>query len=120
MDKCARTVQTFDTLAQRYEEQFAQLTLYDATYAAFCELLPAREDGARVLDAACGPGHVARYLLSRRPHLCVHGIDLAPNMVELARRAAPHATFAVHDCRELSALQQSFDGIIAAFLFPYL
>ena len=61
------------------------VTLYDDSYKQFCELLPLER--ARVLDAACGPGNVSRYLLAQRPNLDLLGIDLAPRMVELAREA---------------------------------
>lgn len=94
------------------------LTLYDDSYLQFCELLkPGR---ARVLDAGCGPGNVARFLMCQRPQLDLLGIDLAPRMVELAREAVPGARFVVHDCRALADLKQSFDGIICAFGLPYL
>jgi SAM-dependent methyltransferase len=94
------------------------LTLYDDSYRDFCELL--RQGRARVLDAACGPGNVSRYLMARRPDLDLLGIDLASRMVELAREAVPSAHFAVHDCRHLADLQLRFDGIICAFGLPYL
>lgn len=94
------------------------LALYDESYRKFCELL--RPGRARVLDAACGPGNVSRYLMAQRPELDLLGIDLAPRMVELAREAAPSAQFAVHDCRHLADLEQRFDGIICAFGLPYL
>jgi len=94
------------------------LTMYDDFYRQFCELLP-RGPG-RVLDAACGPGNVSRYLLAKRPDLDLLGIDLAPRMVELARIAVPGARFAVHDCRKLAHLNQRFEGIICAFGLPYL
>jgi cyclopropane fatty-acyl-phospholipid synthase-like methyltransferase len=94
------------------------LTLYDDSYREFCELL--RQGRARVLDAACGPGNVSRYLLAQRPDLDLLGIDLAPRMVELAREAVPTANFAVHDFRHVADLQQRFDGIICAFGLPYL
>ena len=46
--------------------------------------------GKRILDLACGPGTLS-YRLARdvRPEGEVIGIDLAPGMIELARRAAP-------------------------------
>ena len=94
------------------------LTLYDDSYREFCELL--RPGRARVLDAACGPGNVSRYLMAQRPDLDLLGIDLAPRMVELAREAVPSAHFAVHDCRHLADLRLRFDGIICAFGLPYL
>jgi len=92
--------------------------MYDDFYREFCELI--RRGRARVLDAACGPGNVSRYLMSQRPDLDLLGIDLAPRMVELAREAVPSAHFAVHDCRNSADLERCFDGIICAFALPYL
>lgn len=94
------------------------LTMYDGSYREFCDLLT--QGRARVLDAACGPGNVSRYLMAQRPDLDLLGIDLAPRMVELARQAVPSARFLVHDCRHLADLQRRFDGIICAFGLPYL
>ncbi len=118
MDHSAISARVFHQLADSYREKFMDLTLYDDSYREFCDLLPPGR--ARVLDAACGPGNVARYLLAQRPELDVLGIDLAPRMVELARAAVPSAQFAVQDCRHLARLQQRFDGIICAFGLPYL
>ena len=41
-------------------------------------------------------------------------------MVALARLSNPDATFEVKDCREISALDGRYDGIVAGFCFPYL
>ncbi len=46
-----------------------------------------------VLDLGCGSGPWARRLLDAG--YAVHGIDLSPAMVDLARQTAPGATFAV-------------------------
>ena len=118
MDHCAISASVFDKLADRYREKFTDLTLYDDSYRQFCELL--RPGRARVLDAACGPGNVSRFLVMQKPELDLMGIDLAPRMVELAREAVPSAQFAVHDCRNLADLKAPFDGIICAFGLPYL
>lgn len=64
---------------------------------------------SRVLDVGCGPGRHAHELARRG--IEVHGVDLSPTFVELARRgAAPaeagaKATFEVMDARHLP-----FDG----------
>lgn len=92
--------------------------LYDESYRQFCQMLPSGR--ARVLDVACGPGNVSRKLLQQRPELEVLGIDLAPQMLELAKKAVPAARFKVHDIRQLQALSAVFDGIICAFGIPYL
>jgi SAM-dependent methyltransferase len=118
MDRSANAANTFHRFAELYRDKFMDVTLYDDSYREFCELLPG--GGARVLDAACGPGNVSRYLMAQRPDLDLLGIDLAPRMVELAREAVPSAHFVVHDCRYLADLQLRFDGIICAFGLPYL
>jgi SAM-dependent methyltransferase len=118
MDHCAITASAFHKHAETYRDKYMDLTMYDDYYRVFCDAL--RPGPARVLDAACGPGAVARYLKARRPELDLLGIDLAPRMVELAREAVPLARFAVHDCRCLAELQAPFDGIICAFGLPYL
>jgi SAM-dependent methyltransferase len=118
MDHCAHSASLFHRQADRYRDKYMDLTLYDDSYRAFCDLL--KPGCARVLDAACGPGNVSRYLMTQRPELNLLGIDLAPRMVELARQAVPGARFAVHDCRRLAGLQRRFDGIICAFGLPYL
>lgn len=118
MDHCELTSAAFDALADNYQAKFMTLSLYDESYRVFCEQLRPRR--ARVLDAACGPGNVARSLLAQRPELDLLGIDLAPRMVELAQAAVPSARFRVQDCRDLRALQRRFDGIICAFGLPYL
>jgi SAM-dependent methyltransferase len=118
MDHSGISASTFHKLADLYRDKFIDLTLYDDSYREFCQLL--RGGRARVLDAACGPGNVSRYLMAQRPDLDLLGIDLAPRMAELAREAVPLAQFAVHDCRHLADLKLRFDGIICAFGLPYL
>ncbi|MEJ5999898.1 class I SAM-dependent methyltransferase [Paucibacter soli] len=118
MDHCQLSAATFDQLAERYRDKYMDLDLYDAGYARFGALLPAGP--ARVLDAACGPGNVAHYLLAQRPELELLGIDLAPRMVALAQAAVPSARFMVHDCRRMAELAGPFDGIVCAFGLPYL
>lgn len=61
--------------------------------------------GAKVLDVGCGPGRHALEL-ARRGY-AVHGIDLSPEFIALAREAAAaadlSATFEVLDVRHLDA-----------------
>ena len=59
--------------------------------------------GQRVLDVGCGPGRHALALARRG--LRVHGVDLSPEFIELATRAASEegldASFEVRDVRDL-------------------
>ena len=75
----------------------------DDCYREFCGLL--KPGCAHVLDAACGPGNLSRYLMKQRSDVDLLRIDLAPRMVELARLAVHSARFIIHDCRRLNDLQ---------------
>ncbi len=93
------------------------VSLYEDGFAILCEKL---ETGARVLDLACGPGNISGHLLCKRPDLKILGIDLAPEMIELARNNNPTAEFIVMDGREINKLSNNYDAIICGFLLPYL
>lgn len=112
------TVATFNKLAQRYQDKYMNLEDYDDTYALFCKHL--NSPSARVLELACGPGNVTRALLQRLPDLQIIATDLAPQMVELARRNNPTAQCAVMDCREVGGQGKNFDALVCAFGLPYL
>jgi cyclopropane fatty-acyl-phospholipid synthase-like methyltransferase len=73
-----------------------------------------------LLEIGCGPGNITQYLLSRRPDFDIFGIDIANNMIELARINNPTASFAVMDCREIKKIEEKYDGIIGGFCLPYL
>lgn len=109
---------TWNTIAQIYEERFMDLEIYNQSYDRFCAAIP--KQAARVLEVGCGPGNISRYLLKQRPDFELLGIDCAPNMVDLARKNNPSARFQVMDARNLSELVRPFDGIISGFCLPYL
>ncbi len=72
----------------------------------------------RWLEAACGPGVIARRLAGEAA--AVLGIDLTPAMIDLARREAAaagldNAEFAVGDATALDAGDASFDGAVTRF-----
>jgi len=118
MDKYEITIDTFDRLADAYQEKYMDFDFYFDTYDTFCELV--KEVNATILEVACGPGNITKYLLNKRPDFQIEGIDLAPNMVKLARINNPKASFQVMDSREVSAIGRQFDAIVCGFCFPYL
>lgn len=64
-----------------------------------------------VLDVGCGAGVKSQYLLGKG--LEVVGVDFSEKMIEIAKREVPGATFYVADIKDLSGLQETFDGILA-------
>lgn len=118
MDKYKETFQTWNKIAALYQEKFMDLDLYDDTYDYFLEAIPVEK--AQILEIGCGPGNISRYLLSKNADLNIIGIDIAPNMVELAKQNNPEAQFEVLDSRNIRTLNQTFQGIIVGFCVPYL
>lgn len=101
-----------------YENKFMKLDLYNDTFDKFCALL--LKQNPTLLEIACGPGNVTKYLFSKRPDFNIFGIDLAPKMIKLARKNNPQADFKTMDCRNISTLEKRFDAIMCAFVMPYL
>lgn len=117
MNKVTTTVSTFDKYAQSYQEKFSGYEPYAQTYERLRSLI---DDGASILDVACGPATVSHYLTQRLPRLRVHGTDLAPAMIALAQRAVPNGLFELRDSRDIAAIKTRFDAVIAGFCIPYL
>lgn len=118
MDSYQETFETWNKVAGLYEDRFMQMDIYDETYDFICSNIPRRD--AAILEIGCGPGNITRYLLAKRPDFKIHGIDIAPNMVALARKNNPTASFSVMDSRKIDELETKFDGIVCGFCLPYL
>jgi len=112
-----KAVDLFNKLADSYQERFFSVEHYKEPLDRFLSLL---DDQATVLDVACGPGNISHFLLKQKPGLKLLGIDLAPNMINLARVNNPDARFMVYDAMQIDYLDSKFDAIIIGFLFPYL
>lgn len=112
------TVATFDAAADAYLAHFKDYAPYQPSYDAFLAALQPQQYS--LLEVGCGPGQVSHYLLKRRPDLDIMGIDLAPNMIKLAKELNPNAQFVVMDARQINDLKQRFDAIFCGFCLPYL
>lgn len=117
IDKNQQAVDVFNKLAKLYQEKYMDVSMYGDTLGLFCEHL---KTGASVLELACGPGNVTKYILDQRPDLKWLGTDLAPNMLSLARENNPTASFELLDARKIADLTERFDAILCGFCLPYL
>ncbi len=118
MDKTRMAVDAFDRRAELYQEKYMDVSLYHDTFDFFCDHVT--RPNARILEIACGPGNITRYLLTKRPDFRILGIDLAPNMIELAKKNNPEAEFQLMDCRNIGRLGKTYDAILCGFALPYL
>lgn len=117
MEKYKKTIATWDTLAELYEDKFMELKLYDKTYDAFLKRLKVN---AQVLEIGCGPGNITRYMMRSRPDLRWTGTDVSPAMVERAASNNPGAVFEVMDARALCQVSKKVDAIVNGFCIPYM
>ena len=118
MDKSAEAAKVFDKLASLYQEKYMDVSHYAEGLELFCTELP--PVSPRILELACGPGNVTRFLLNKRKDLKITGTDLSANMVSLAKLNNPEGDFLVMDCRKLKEIHNHYDGVVCAFAFPYL
>ena len=118
MDKSQIAASIFNKHAGLYQTKFMDVSLYGESFDFFCDSI--KKQNAEILELACGPGNITKYLLSKRPDLKILGTDLAPNMIELARQNNPSAEFQLLDCREIISLEKTYDAIMCGFCLPYL
>ncbi len=118
MDKTKLAVNVFDSCAQQYQDQFMNIDQYHSGLEAFCAFIEGEKP--KILDVACGPGNITLYLAQQIPQANVLATDLAPNMLELAKKNVPDASFKLLDAKNISSLNQRFDGIVLGFVLPYL
>jgi ubiquinone/menaquinone biosynthesis C-methylase UbiE len=75
---------------------------------------------SRILDAGTGPGRLPLAIAAALPDLTVDGVDLAPDMIEYARREATDAglanriAFTVGDVAHLPFPDMTFDLIVSS------
>jgi len=114
LDALGTTREAYDAVAETYAQLFRD-SLRDgpldrAILGAFAELAGAAGDG-QVADLGCGPGHVTAYLDGLG--LAAFGVDAAPAMIELARRAYPGLRFDVGTMAALNIADGVLDGVLS-------
>ncbi len=117
-DKYKITKNSFNKLAQKYEDRFLNADLYNESFDTFYSYI--EKKNAVIFDIACGPGNISRYLLKHNPDFKMIGVDIAPNMIELAKKNNPNAEFHVMDCRDILQINKEFDAAICGFGLPYI
>jgi len=118
MDRTQQAVEIFNKYAFEYQDRFMDVSLYSTSFNFFCDSITT--NNANILELACGPGNVSKYLLNKRPDFKLLGTDLSFNMIQLAKKNNPTAEFQLLDAREIRTIQNKYDGIMCGFCLPYL
>lgn len=108
----------FNNCALQYQEKFMDFDLYHDTFNFFLEAI--KKNNAFILEIGCGPGNITKFLLNKKTNLKILGIDIASNMIDLAKKNVPSAEFKVLDCKNLKSLTSRFDAVLCGFTLPYL
>lgn len=96
--------------ANSYDESFATIT--DQAIAPILDTFGALAN-KRLLDVACGTGHIAGIAAGRGANS--EGIDFASTMVEKARLRYPGMPFREGDAEQLPYADGSFDAVVCGF-----
>lgn len=106
--------EAYDSIAAGYAEEtrglLDRLVHVRAGVVLFADLVRAI-GGGPVADVGCGPGHTTGLL--RELGVDSFGVDLAPEMIEIARREHPDARFEVGSMTDLEIDDESLAGVIA-------
>ncbi len=117
----AGSVFDFGPLADRYDRWYATGAgrAHDRVQKADVRrLLPRASSGERLLDVGCGTGHWSAFFAEMGYR--VTGVDVAPEMVEAARTAAPECSFREADAHDLPFDEASFDVVASMATVEFL
>lgn len=109
-------IEIFNRYANEYLEKNGNVSSYAEGLSFFCEALP---KNAKILELACGPGNISRYLIHQRPDFTLTATDPAQKMIALAQKQGLNVDFHCEFANK--ALKRGrFNGIVCGFLLPYL
>jgi ubiquinone/menaquinone biosynthesis C-methylase UbiE len=118
MNAFDHSVKKFNEFASEYSSRFMNIDAYRDSIDQFCSSL--NTESPKILELACGPGNVTRYLRYIFPNSKILAIDLAPNMIDIARQYLNDVDFKLMDVRTISKLNETYDLIMCSFCLPFL
>ncbi|MFH0823906.1 MAG: methyltransferase domain-containing protein [Pseudomonadota bacterium] len=119
-DENQSMVEHFSSLVERYGIDHRSLDWgsresQELRFDAMCAMGDLQ--GSTILDVGCGTGDFLDYLTRRGIELDYTGYDIAPAMIDLAKRRFPGARFAVRDLHGQVEERGGFDYVMASGIF---
>jgi 2-polyprenyl-3-methyl-5-hydroxy-6-metoxy-1,4-benzoquinol methylase len=118
MENFDLSVQRFDEFAEEYASRFDNVSGYLNQLLYFVSQI--KTASPAILELACGPGNVTKFLKNHFPESRILAVDLAPRMIELAKKALQDVDFRIMDVRDVSILPEKFDAVMCSFCLPFL
>jgi ubiquinone/menaquinone biosynthesis C-methylase UbiE len=106
----------FSRRASTYERSCAQPLMFDRVHRVVLDLVASQCGGIapqRVLDVGCGTGRLLRKVGAHWPAAELTGVDATEEMIEVARRSTPAATFYVGVAESLPLPDDSMDMVLS-------
>lgn len=98
---------TAGTKADEWDKAASSVGREDAFYERVLALHSSYE--GKILDIACGPGHLLEKVRKASPRAELYGIDISPRLSLMAKKRNPDAVIAVGDAAALPYADTMFD-----------
>ena len=112
------SIERFNDFASEYAARHMDISSYKSSIDKFCDII--KNNQPYILELACGPGNVTRYIKDRFVNSNYIAIDLAPNMIDIAKKRTKGVEFRIMDVRDISTINTEFDAIMCSFCLPFL
>jgi len=108
----SKVLNQFNKAAFSYDSVAAmQRTIADE----LCQSIPADiAPGTKLVDLGCGTGYALQKLTNKQPELSLYGVDIAPNMLEIARTKNVQAVLCTADIEQLPYHDHFFDMVFSS------
>lgn len=109
------TIDSYNKSAYKFTETIGKLINYNHTYDALLEKI---HNGEFILDLACGPGQICKYMNNKKT-IKITGVDLSETMLEIAQKEIPSGKFYKHSIIDFKD-NAKYHAVIIGFGIPYL
>ena len=111
MDKNKKVIDVYNKISKKYFKTFDSGAFSDKKFLD--KFLAYLKKGSGVLDLGCGTGRHCEYMAKKA--MLPEGVDLAREMLKIAKRSHPEIKFRLMDMRKLSYPRNSFDAVWAGY-----
>ncbi|OGW33684.1 MAG: hypothetical protein A2X59_06990, partial [Nitrospirae bacterium GWC2_42_7] len=97
----------------RHAYDYEQLAVMQKDIAdRLLKLIPEKEFST-ILDIGCGSGYLCRQLRKRFPAAEITGVDIAPEMIRVAKKADPIGNYICKDFMQMDPPKRKYDLIVS-------
>lgn len=121
-DYKSETIREFNRSAEHYDSHspvyYSLTRLCDD--AVLSRISSFKMPEPRLLDVGCGTGALLEKISHLCPDMILHGVDISPNMLDIARtRNLTHTTFTEGDAEQLPYEDNAFDIVLCCSSFHH-